>query len=199
MLNFVFGFGARLGRLHYFLSTIGLAVVITIISFMLALYVVRHSPKGSSFSFEQHALTAICATILFLWATINLQSIRIRDIGWDPVVVIPAWFLVLVVDALVATKTPAWAIGDGQHETIVGATVNVAFFGVLLFWPSCLDGGARPEFGKRQRSRSAKVLVKSKPAKLSSAPQAPSAARTEFGCAAAHKASSGGPDSAFRR
>jgi uncharacterized membrane protein YhaH (DUF805 family) len=183
MLGFVFGFNARLGRLHYFLSTIGLAVVMTIISFTIALYAVRHSPKGSPLSFEQCGLPAIGATILFVWATMNLQAMRIRDIGWDPVVVIPAWFLVLVLDAVVATKIPAWAIGNGQHETVVGAAVNIVFFGVLLFWPSGVDGGKTPEFGRSQRSRNAKVGDKSTPAVLSPTRPAPSAntPRTEFG------------------
>jgi uncharacterized membrane protein YhaH (DUF805 family) len=182
MLGFVFGFNARLGRLHYFLSTIGLAVVMTIISFMIALYVVQHSPKGSPLSFEQYAAPTIGATILFLWVTINLQAMRLRDIGWNPVVVIPAWFLVVVLDALVATKIPAWAIGKGQHETVVGAAVNLVLFGVLLFWPSGLDGGATPQLGGVQRPRKAKTVVKSTPA-FSPAPQVPyvNAPRTEFG------------------
>jgi uncharacterized membrane protein YhaH (DUF805 family) len=182
MLGFVFGFNARLGRLHYFLSTIGLAVVMTIISFTIAFYAVRHSPRGSPLSFEQYGLPAIGATILFLWATMNLQAMRIRDIGWDPVVVIPAWFLVLVVDVLIATKIPAWAIGNGQYETVVGAVVNIVFFGVLLFWPGGVSGGTPPELGRIERARSAKVLVKSTSTEFSP-PPTPSAnsPRTEFG------------------
>jgi hypothetical protein len=38
MLGFLFGFNARLGRLHYFLSTIGLAVVMTAVCFAIASY-----------------------------------------------------------------------------------------------------------------------------------------------------------------
>ena len=34
----------------------------------------------------------IGAMVFFGAATFTLQSMRIRDIGWDPVCVIPAWF-----------------------------------------------------------------------------------------------------------
>ena len=69
----------------------------------------------------------IAAAILFIWLSFTLHSMRIRDIGWDPVCVIPGWIAVAIIDGLVAGKIPAIALGDSTG-TIVGALVNLALF-----------------------------------------------------------------------
>jgi hypothetical protein len=69
-------------------------------------------------------------------ATLTLQSMRFGDIGWDPVCVVPAWIALLAVDELVATKMPAWSLGEGHHATIVGGLVNFGLLLALTFWPS---------------------------------------------------------------
>jgi hypothetical protein len=61
---------------------------------------------------------------------------RIRDIGWDPVCVIPMWIAILVVDMFVAAKIPAWSLGPEHHGTIVGLLFNAGLFLALWFWPS---------------------------------------------------------------
>jgi hypothetical protein len=76
---------------------------------------------------------------------------RIRDIGWDPVCVIPAWIAILIVDKLVAGKIPAWSLGLEQHGTIVGALINLALFLTLLFWPGSDHEHPMPTFGDTRR------------------------------------------------
>jgi hypothetical protein len=76
---------------------------------------------------------------------------RIRDIGWDPVCVIPAWIAILIVDKLVAGKIPAWSLGLEQHGTIVGALINLALFLVLLFWPGGDHEHPMPTLGDTRR------------------------------------------------
>src|SRR5579863_10147718 len=61
---------------------------------------------------------------------------RIRDIGWDPVCIIPAWIALSAVDHAVAFKIPAWSFGHQHHGTMVGVMVNLAFILALTFWPS---------------------------------------------------------------
>jgi uncharacterized membrane protein YhaH (DUF805 family) len=149
MLGFLFGFNARLGRLHFFLATIASAVLMTVISIAIAGLAFQNAPKGMIPSLTSWQV--IAAAVLFIWVNLTLQSMRIRDIGWDPVCVIPAWFAASIIDGLVAGKIPAIALG-GQLGTIVGALVNLALFLALLFWPSSEQDNSAPTSGDRFRT-----------------------------------------------
>jgi uncharacterized membrane protein YhaH (DUF805 family) len=153
MLDFLFGFNARLGRLHFFLGGLVLAVLMTLICFAIAAYAFGHTPRGAEPSYDLMVVPALFVTPFFLWATFTLQAMRIRDIGWDPVTIIPAWVVIVVVDAYVAAKIPAWSAGKGQHETIVGLLINLASTGILLFWPSGAETGSTPDFSNLTRQR----------------------------------------------
>ena len=143
MLGFLFGFNARLGRLHFFLATIAVAVLMTAICFAIAGHAFQNRAIPSLSSWQ-----IVAAAILFIWLSLTLQSMRIRDIGWDPVCVIPGWIAVAIIDGLVASKIPAMALGHQQPGTIVGALVNLALFLALLFWPSSgHDNSAAPSGG----------------------------------------------------
>lgn len=137
MLGFVFGLNARLGRLHFFLASIALAIVMTAICFAIAMAVLRTTspsmirPEGLTRNWA-----IIAAMVFFGVATFTLQSMRIRDIGWDPVCVIPAWIALVIVDHVVAGRFPAWAIGQEHQGTMVGGLVNLALLLALTFWPS---------------------------------------------------------------
>lgn len=148
MLGFLFGFNARLGRLHYFLSTIALAVGMTVVFFAIASYAIHHTPTGGYPSARLMMWPAIVSVVVFLWITFTLQSMRIRDIGWDPVCVIPGWFALLIVDKLVAGKIPTWSLGHEHHGTAVGALINLALILALTFWPSDDYQPPAPTFGE---------------------------------------------------
>ena len=137
MLGFLFGFNARLGRMHFFLGTIVLAVVMTAICFAIAGAVFQNMPRGVRPN-EADLMTwpVIAAIVFFGLVTFTLQAMRIRDIGWDPVCVIPAWIAVMLVDGMVAGKFPSWSLGPDHHGTVVSALTNLVLFGALLFWPS---------------------------------------------------------------
>jgi uncharacterized membrane protein YhaH (DUF805 family) len=137
MLGFLFGFNARLGRLHYFLATIGLAIVMAAICFVIAGSYIQSTPgvKISSAAL-MNAWSVWLAGWFFIWMTFMLQSMRIRDIGWDPVCVIPAWIAILIVDRLVAAKIPAWTLGPDYHATVVGGLTSLGLILALMFWPS---------------------------------------------------------------
>jgi uncharacterized membrane protein YhaH (DUF805 family) len=152
MLGFIFGLNARLGRLQYFLSTIGLAVVMTGICFLIARDSLDSAANGIPPSIESIKGPAIVAGIIFLLVTLTLQAMRFRDIGWDPVCVIPGWFAVLIVDMMVAKKFPGLSLGPEHHGTAVGALVNLALFLALLFWPSAHDEDEMPTLGEPRRA-----------------------------------------------
>jgi uncharacterized membrane protein YhaH (DUF805 family) len=137
MLDYVFGLNARLGRLQFFLASIALAVVMTAICFVIAVNGLVHFPEGAEpeLSWEIMTWPILCAAAFFMLVTFSLQAMRIRDIGWDPVVVIGGWIAVMIIDIIVATKMPQLALGSGHHATIVSSIANLAMTGILLFWP----------------------------------------------------------------
>jgi uncharacterized membrane protein YhaH (DUF805 family) len=134
-MGFLFGFNARLGRLHYFLATIALAVLMTTICFVIASYLIQSNPREMLASAGPLPWSVITAAVFFGWMTFTLQSMRIRDIGWDPVCVIPAWIAILVVDHVVAGRIPAWSLGNDHSGTVIGALTNLVLFLALMFWP----------------------------------------------------------------
>ena len=148
MLGFLFGFNARLGRLHFFLATIAAAVLMTAVCFAIAGHALQNA-RGVTPSLSSWQI--IAAAILFIWLSLTLQSMRIRDIGWDPVCVIPGWIAVAIIDGLLASKIPAIALGHQQPGTIVGALVNLALFLALLFWPSTEHDHSAPTSGGSSR------------------------------------------------
>ena len=136
MLGFLFGFNARLGRLHYFLATIALVIAMVVVGFAVAAYLFQHTPKGMRPAIDLTNWPVLIAVIAYTWMSFMLQSMRIRDIGWDPVCIIPLWIAVTVVDHVVAAKVPVWSLGHGHYGTVVGAMINLALFLALTFWPS---------------------------------------------------------------
>lgn len=137
MLGFLFGLNARLSRLQFFLASIGLAIVMTAICFLVAAYGFANvSPAMLRPEDLMTSWAAMAAIGFFMLATVTLQSMRLRDIGWDPVCVIPAWIALMIVDHLVATRFPALSFGHEHAGTVLGGLINLALMLALLFWPS---------------------------------------------------------------
>ena len=137
MLDLVFGLNARLGRLHFFLATLVLAVVMTAICFAVAMSVLRSvTPANVRPEDLLKSSGMIVAIMFFAVATVTLYSMRFRDIGWDPVCVVPAWIALMIVDYVVAMRFPAYAIGQEHTGTVVGGIANLVLTLALLFWPS---------------------------------------------------------------
>jgi uncharacterized membrane protein YhaH (DUF805 family) len=150
MLGFLFGFNARIGRLQYFLGSVGLAIFMTIVIFAIAFSAVHGSPgpHGSAreIMLSQLKWPLIAVGGIFLLMSFMLQSMRFRDIGWDPVCVIPGWIALVVIDRLIATKFPALSIGHEHHGTIVGVVVNFGLVMALVFWPGGGGEDSPPAF-----------------------------------------------------
>src|SRR4051812_31477309 len=106
MLGFIFGFNARLGRLQYFLASLGLAVVSVVLIVVVAVGLAAMAPQKSALAISLPIMVVIGLCLL---ANLMLQAMRFRDIGWDPVCVIPAWIAIMVLDYVVATRFPEYA------------------------------------------------------------------------------------------
>ena len=152
MLGFIFGFNARLGRLQYFLASIGLAVITVVLAVVVAVGLAAIAPQKSTLAISVPIMVVIGVCLL---ANLMLQAMRFRDIGWDPVCVIPAWIAVMVLDYVVAGRFPEYAATAAHSGTWVGALVNLGLCVALLFFPSSADDA--PSSGGASRAPSATV------------------------------------------
>ena len=139
MLAAVFGFRGRINRLQYFLGALALGAALVVPLLLIVGSIGLHAAAGPRpgllASLGGQALFALVAVPLFLWVALSLQARRFRDIGWNPLYVIPGLIAVGVVDALVARAAPAISIGALHNQTPLGLTVSLAAAAALLFWP----------------------------------------------------------------
>ncbi|UFZ08519.1 DUF805 domain-containing protein [Bradyrhizobium ontarionense] len=135
-MGFIFGFNMRLGRLQYFLASLGLGVVFIVLAVVMAAGLGAVTAQTSALAISWPIIAMIG---LFLIANLMLQAMRFRDIGWDPVCVIPAWIAVMVLDYVIAGRFPEYAATSSHHGTWVGGLINLGLSVALLFFPSGAD------------------------------------------------------------
>ncbi|KJC57196.1 hypothetical protein UP10_29390 [Bradyrhizobium sp. LTSPM299] len=148
MLGYLFGFNARIGRLTFVVGTFGLCI-----GFALILAAIIGSlPRNHDVLLAQAANSPQIVIAFFAILAINfmLQSMRIRDIGWDPVCVMVGWVALVVIDYVVAGKFPEYALTYQHTGTVVGALVNAGLTLALFFWP----GGYSEDAPAQPRGRS---------------------------------------------
>lgn len=139
MLNYLFGFNARIGRLAFVVCSFGLGI-----GFVLMLAAIIGSlPRNHDVLLAQAANSPPVVIAFFAVLAVNfmLQSMRIRDIGWDPVCVMVGWVALVVIDKIVAGKFPEYALTYQHTGTVIGALVNAGLTLALFFWP----GGSSEE------------------------------------------------------
>ncbi|GLH78686.1 hypothetical protein SSBR45G_35950 [Bradyrhizobium sp. SSBR45G] len=145
MLGFIFGFNMRLGRLQYFLASLGLGVAFVVLAVVMIMGLAAVGGQKPSLAMTWPILAMIG---LFVIANLMLQAMRFRDIGWDPVCVIPAWIAIMVLDYVIAGRFPEYAASSSHHGTWVGGLINLGLSVALLFFPSGADdaqmSGASP-------------------------------------------------------
>jgi hypothetical protein len=146
MLGFIFGFNARMGRLNYFVCSAVVNVasqfgMVLFAGFMFQLMTTSaQPPAGSIMSGPLYAVAWITVIVNFM-----LRSMRIRDIGWDPALLVPAWIGIVIADKAVAAEFPAWAIGHGHLAgTMAGSLIDTALAALLIFMPSAETDGSAP-------------------------------------------------------
>jgi len=141
MLEAVFGFGGRVNRLQYFAGVLALCAALVLPMLMIVGFVAgAHGAVGSGLLVT--SLVLLLAIPAAIWVSLSLQARRIRDIGWNPLYVLPPLLLIGVADRLVAQAIPALSIGPRYHQTAVGLLISLAAAGCLLFWPGKSDDSA---------------------------------------------------------
>jgi uncharacterized membrane protein YhaH (DUF805 family) len=157
VLGFLFGFNARLGRLHYFLASLGLGAAMMVVTVAIIWAGMQGSPERIEQMMASIGWPMALVIVFFIWANFMLQAMRFRDIGWDPVCVIPLWIASMIVDGVVAMKMPEWSLTSALNGTVVGALINLGLGVALLFFPSgdasSDNHGGRADHAPRPNSR----------------------------------------------
>jgi uncharacterized membrane protein YhaH (DUF805 family) len=140
MFEDAFSFRGRLGRLRFFIDSLALGGLCLVFAVLIAFFVFPARSDGLSLVAFFIGM-ALCLPIV-IWLSLSLYVRRIRDIGWDPLVVILGWVALGVLDFVVARLVPALA-APGNHGTIVGGLLNLALTLAIFFWPGSdnEDGG----------------------------------------------------------
>jgi uncharacterized membrane protein YhaH (DUF805 family) len=137
MIGNLFLFSGRIDRLKFFLASfIFLPVVMVgmvLIMPLIAIFVF-HADETKKIGF----IMAIAVVVAFMWVFFSLQAARFRDIGWNPVMVIPAIIIFDISDLGVAYIFPDLA-APGQHYTYASAVLNFGVTVISLFTPSSDD------------------------------------------------------------
>lgn len=145
MLQRLFSFQGRMGRLE-FLGWFLILIVTTLVNLVISAVLVVRLLSTSSTDSWLVLLGDLLLFLLCFWSSLAIQSKRIRDIGWLPVLVIPALFAFGILDAMVLTRLmPGLALPRLAHQSVLGVLVSVAYLGALLLWPGRSEGGVPRE------------------------------------------------------
>jgi uncharacterized membrane protein YhaH (DUF805 family) len=181
VLDKLFSFRGRLSRLQFLGWTIALAVIFTVGTVVLVTTGVvsgqmlhaRSSPGAIGLA------AGLAMLILYLWSGLALQVKRIRDIGLSPLLVIVGLMIFSFIDGLILSRYLHFRLWPFQHQATISGLVNLAFMGMLLFWPGEGDDDA-PRAAPRDVAPMAPQPSVPRPTISMSLPQ-PGAARREFG------------------
>jgi uncharacterized membrane protein YhaH (DUF805 family) len=132
----LFGFEGRISRLGYFWRSV--AVVIGIVALALggaavSLSLVR--PFGLGDYEEASRWLMIVVVLLVLWSSFALASRRLRDMGLEPVHILPLFAALWVINTVLLE--PLSRLHPGSFGLIEGswAMLQAAAAIPLLFWP----------------------------------------------------------------
>jgi uncharacterized membrane protein YhaH (DUF805 family) len=150
MLETVFSFRGRINRLQYFASVVALGAALIVPVLVIGLGLLAHGGVGAKPPLATLALMGLFFLLSippFLWVSFSLQARRFRDIGWNPLYVIPGWMVFQVFDRVLAQFVPALSIGPLHYQTWIGLLVSLTLGGALLFWPGRAEDDAPPGIG----------------------------------------------------
>ncbi len=150
MLEMAFSFHGRINRLQYFLRSLGfgMAIGVFVVVAAVAAYSGLRQGAGGLMLILLMVLLAIPVIVAMFWISFSLQARRFRDMGWNPLYVIPGWIAFDTLDALVVRLNPALSVlpnAPHVHQSLLGGLVNLVLGGCLLFWPGrAEDDGSQP-------------------------------------------------------
>lgn len=130
MFHTILGFGGRMGRLEFFLACLGLGFLMGLLVFALIAGFQPHIERGGKPSFPTGLIIVLVVVVLpiYLWFGLAFQAKRLRDMGWNPLYVIPGSIAAFTIMALLSPFVPGLAL--------VSLLLNFLQVLCLFFWPS---------------------------------------------------------------
>jgi uncharacterized membrane protein YhaH (DUF805 family) len=141
MLDAVFSFRGRIGRLQYVLGSLALSAGIVLPAALIFAALKARDAASEAGALGVVGLVLIVLVPLFAWIATSLQARRLRDIGFNPLYAVPIILAFNVADRLAAMAVPGLSFAGLHQQTPLGLLVNLATAGALLFWPGRTDGG----------------------------------------------------------
>jgi uncharacterized membrane protein YhaH (DUF805 family) len=185
MLETVFSFSGRINRLQYFASIVALTAALFVPVLMIGIGLLAHGGVGAKPPLATLALLGLFFLLAippFLWVSFSLQARRFRDIGWNPLYVIPGWMVFNVFDRVIAQFVPALTMGRLYHQTWLGLAVGLGLGCALLFWPGRAEDDDAPGIGASwMRPSTPPPAAPATTATYTPAPSAAAASAPRFG------------------
>jgi uncharacterized membrane protein YhaH (DUF805 family) len=185
MLETVFSFRGRINRLQYFAGAVALTAALIVPVLVIGFGLFAHGGVGARPPLATLALLGLFVLIAippFLWVSFSLQARRFRDIGWNPLYVIPGWIAFQVLDRVIAQFVPALSVGPLHAQTWIGMLVSLGLAGALLFWPGRAEDDAAPGIGASwMRPSTPPPAAPATTATYTPAPSAAAASAPRFG------------------
>ncbi|MFS2180396.1 DUF805 domain-containing protein [Rhizobium pisi] len=144
MLDAIFAFRGRLRRRQYLGASVLIYLVVGCI-ITVGFWIMKSAP-GSKHGIGAGAVLLILAipALPSFWMSLSIQAARIRDIGWDPRILITASLAINAVAYLVLFLMPEGATTELISKLVKGA--NIAYGLGLLLLPSDYHVPADPTF-----------------------------------------------------
>jgi len=121
----VFRFRGRLNRRHYFLGNFAIGGVLALLGAALIGFSELAPNAQPTLAMDIDAALLVIAAPIAVWIALSLQTRRLRDIGLEPMIVIPLWIATL---------------GLAQSWPMIAASISLALFGCLYAWPGRRGG-----------------------------------------------------------
>jgi uncharacterized membrane protein YhaH (DUF805 family) len=134
MLASVFSFRGRINRLQYFLGNFAVGGALALLAAMLISFTELAPTARPSLTMALDAVFLVVAAPLAIWSAASLQARRLRDIGWEPLIVIPMWVGLLVLAGFAAQA------GFALSQAALASMISLAMLACLYGWPGRRGG-----------------------------------------------------------
>jgi uncharacterized membrane protein YhaH (DUF805 family) len=127
MLAAVFSFRGRLNRRQYFLGSLAAGAVLAMLGALFIGFIELAPTSRPTLAMSLNAVLLVIAAPLAVLSALSLQARRLRDVGLEPLIVIPLWI---------------GSLGVAQSLPVLALSINLVLLAGLYAWPGRRDGAS---------------------------------------------------------